>query len=199
MVRPRPLGFLLSLALSAAPPTPEALTAHLAVPATLQAQFTQTRTLRALSRPLVSRGRVVVAKGRGILWQVTHPVALTYVVTPSGLREVGADGRVRRTEGGPGMAAVGRALSALLEGRWADLGDLATVTASGTPDRWEVRLTPRAAAATFFRGATLQGGRVLERLRLEDASGDRMDLTFTGTRTDPPLTEAERRLLGGTG
>ena len=35
--------------------------------------FTQTKSLKALTRPLVSSGRVVFVSGKGVLWRVISP------------------------------------------------------------------------------------------------------------------------------
>lgn len=177
--------------------SPEALTAHLRATPLVHADFTQTRTLKALTKPLVSRGSVVVDQGRGILWQVKKPLALTFVVTPKGVLEVGPDGRrkVQTAQDAPMVAEMGRILKALVEGRFSALEGWFSLQGSGTPDRWEIRLAPKAAAAAFLKGATLQGGRTLERLRLVEPGGDTSEVVFTGTRTDQPLSDPERALL----
>jgi hypothetical protein len=41
----------------------------------------------------------------------------------------------------------------------------------------------------------LSGGRFIDRIRIQEASGDRQEITFEHQRTDAPLTEAETRLL----
>jgi len=177
--------------------TPEALTAHLRNTPLLHADFTQTRTLKALSRPLVSRGTTVVDRQRGVIWQVTRPLNLTYVVTPQGVLEVGPDGRRRAqtAKDAPMVAQMGRIMQALMEGRWSVLEDYFTLQAQGTPERWEIRLSPKPVAASFIKAILVKGGRVLERFQIEEPGGDRSEVVFGAPRLDQPLSEAESRLL----
>ncbi len=190
-------AFLLAAAAVLSAQTPEALTAHLRATPLVHADFTQTRTLSALTRPLVSRGSVVVDHTRGILWQVKQPFALTFVVTPKAVLEVGPDGKrkAQAAKDAPMVAQMGRILKALVEGRWSVLEEFFTLKASGSTAKWEIRLTPKPVAASFLKGATIQGGRTLERLRLEEPGRDTSEVVFTATRTDLPLSEAERQLL----
>jgi hypothetical protein len=197
----RALPVLLLLAAGSAPgapPLPEALTAHLARTPLLHAGFTQTRTLAALSRPLRSSGTLVVSREHGVLWQVVRPLVLTVVVTPAGLTEVDAAGArtVRSARDQPMVAHMARIMKSLLEGRWEALDDLFTVRAGGGgPDRWTVTLVPRPRTAAFLRGVTVSGARFLERIQVEEANGDRMELVFDHPRADLPLSRAEARLF----
>lgn len=190
-------ALLLTAAVTLSAQTPETLTAHLRTTPLVHADFTQTRTLSALTRPLVSRGSVVVDHARGVLWQVKKPFALTFVVTPLGVLEVGPDGKrkAQAAKDAPMVAQMGRILKAQMEGRWSVLEEFFTLKASGSAAKWEIRLAPKPVTASFLKGATIQGGRTLERLRLEEPGGDTSEVVFTGTRTDLPLSEAERQLL----
>jgi len=177
--------------------SPEALTAHLRNATLLHTDFTQTRTLKALSRPLLSRGTVVVDRQRGIIWQVNRPLQLTYVVTPQGVLEVGPDGRrkIQAAKDAPMVAQMGRIMQALAEGRWSVLEDYFTLQAQGSPGRWEIRLSPKPVAASFIKSVVVKGGRVLERFVIEEPGGDRSEVSFGTPRLDQPLSEAEARLL----
>lgn len=185
------------LAVPLAAQSPEALTAHLRNTPVLHADFTQTRHIKALSRPLVSKGTVVVDRQRGIIWQVARPLNLTYVVTPQGVLEVGPDGRrkAQAAKDAPMVAQMGRIMQALAEGRWSVLEDYFSLKAQGTPSRWEIRLNPKPVAASFIRSVVVKGGRVLERFLIEEPGGDRSEVVFNAPRLDQPLSEAEARLL----
>ncbi|WP_005036026.1 LolA family protein [Holophaga foetida] len=188
---------LVVLAAPLAAQTADALTAHLRNTPLLHADFTQTRHLKALTRPLVARGTVVVDRQRGIIWQVLRPLNLTYVVTPQGVLEVGPDGRrkTQTTKDAPMVAQMGRIMQALAEGRWSVLEDYFTLKAQGTPGRWEIRLSPKPVAASFIKSVVVKGGRVLERFQIEEPGGDHSEVVFGAPRLDQPLSEAEARLL----
>jgi len=184
-------------ALAAAAAPAEALTAHLREIQVLHAEFTQTRTLAALTRPLRSTGSLVLARDQGAIWQIRRPLALTYVITPLGIAEVGPDGRPERKAAGdaPVAARLGQILQSVIQGRWSALDDYFTVQAEGRSEKWKIVLAPKAQAAPFLKRIQVSGGRFIERVRLDEPGGDSMDLVFEHPRVQDPLTEAESRLL----
>ena len=195
----KPLLFFLAscLVLSAQAPLPGALTAHLKDAAVVHVAFTQVRTLAALSRPLKASGSLVLARDLGVIWSLRRPAVLTYVMGPKGLMVITADGRRERKSSreAPVVAQLGRVFQSLIQGDLKGLEEYFTVTGKGTPQRWEVTLLPKAQTAAFLRRVQLSGGQVLERIRIEEASGDHMDLAFEHADLAAALTEDEKRLL----
>ncbi len=175
----------------------EALAAQMKNTPLLRVDFVQTRSLAALSKPLRASGGMVLSRDSGLLWQLRKPLALTYVVGPKGVLEVGPDGkrRTRSAQEVPAVAQMAKVFQSLLQGRWNVLEEHFVITATGRPERWDIVLAPRAQAAAFLKSIRVSGGRFIDAVRLEEASGDRMDLAFENPRLGPPLTEAESRLL----
>ena len=176
---------------------PEALTAHLKTVTLLHADFTQTRTLAALSRPLKATGSLVLSRDQGVIWQVRKPLSLCYVITPGGIKEFGPDGtaKPKGAKDGPVVAQIGRILQSLLQGKWSALDDYFTIRAEGRPEAWKINLAPKPQTAAFLKGIQLSGGRTIDRVILQEPGGDRMELAFERPRTQDPLTEAESRLF----
>ena len=174
-----------------------ALTAHLREAALVHLDFTQTRTLAALSRPLKASGSMVLARDQGVIWALARPVAITYVMGPKGLLVVRPDGSQERKSARetPMVAQMGRIFQAVAQGDWQQLEGLFTVTAEGRAERWTVTLLPKPQAAPFLRRIRLDGGRVIDRIRIDEAGGDQQELVFEHQRTEAPLTPAEARLL----
>jgi len=177
--------------------TPASVTAHLRDFALLHADFTQSRKVAALSRPMLSTGTMVMARNQGVLWQIRKPLPVAFVITPRAFLEVGQDGRPhpRPAQDAPVVAHLGRLFQALLQGQWGALESQFTVRAEGGPDQWTIRLTAKAGAPV--KGAQVSGGRFLERVRVEEQGGDTLEIRFEHPRTAEPLTEAEARLLAG--
>jgi len=188
---------LLLLPVLAAGQIPAGLADHLKDAAVVHADFEQVRTLAALSRPLKASGSLVLVRDKGVLWRMAKPVAMTYVMGPKGLLTVdGAGRRERRTARDlPVVGQMGRLFQALVQGDWKALEGSFTLTGSGTPAHWEVSLVPTARAVGFPKRLRLTGGRFVERILLEEAGGDRMEITFSRQRLDAPVTEAEGLLL----
>ncbi|MDP2877075.1 MAG: outer membrane lipoprotein carrier protein LolA [Holophaga sp.] len=185
------------LAQTPKPSAAEALTAHLQNTPRLHVAFTQTRTLAALSRPLKTSGRLVLARELGVIWQVQKPLNLTYVVGPKGMMEVGPDGKAKKKNAKdvPMVAQMGRILQALLQGRWSALEEFFTLRAEGSSERWKIILVPKPQTATFLKGVQITGGRFIDRIHVDEPSGDAMDLVFDRPRPDEPLSDEEQRLF----
>jgi hypothetical protein len=176
---------------------PGNLTAHLKEAACIHLDFVQTRTLAALSRPLKASGSMVLAKDKGVIWTLKRPVALTYVMGPKGLMVVDGDGgKVRKGAGeAPMVAQMGRIFQALAQGDWHVLDSFFTVTGEGDPARWEVNLLPNAQAAAFVKRVRLNGGKFIDRVRVDEPAGDRTELVFQHQTSAAPLTGPEAALL----
>ena len=183
--------------LAAQGPAAGALTAHLKEAALVHLDFTQTRTLAALSRPLKASGSMVLARDQGVIWALARPVAVTYVMGPKGLLVVNGDGSQERKSARetPMVAQMGRIFQAVAQGDWQQLEGLFAVSAQGRAGQWEVTLLPKPQAAPFLKRIRLDGGRVIDRIRIDEAGGDRQELVFEHQRTDLPLTPAEAALL----
>jgi len=191
------LLILPALALRAQGPLPGSLARHLQEAACVHLDFTQTRTLAALSRPLKASGSMVLARDKGLIWELRRPVAITYVMGPPGLTVVDADGRRERKDAreAPMVAQMGRVFTAVAQGDFKSLEGYFTVTFEGRPERWTVTLLPKAQTAAFVQRIRLDGGAFIDRIRMDEAGGDRTELAFQHQRVDLPLTEAEARLL----
>ena len=87
------------------------------------------------------------------------------------------------------------AVQALLQGQWSALDDYFTVSAEGKADRWKIVLVPRPQTAAFIKGVQVTGARFIERIHVEEASGDAMNLVFERPNVDEPLSETELRLF----
>jgi len=184
-------------ALHAQTALPGNLTAHLKDVVCLHLDFTQTRTLAALSRPLKASGSMVLSRDKGVIWALQRPVTLTYVMGPKGLTVINGDGtRERKTaREAPMVAQVSRIFQALAQGDWHVLDSFFRVTGSGQAEHWEVELLPNAQAEAFVKRVRITGGRFIDRVRVDEPAGDRTELVFLHQRGDLPLSAAEAALL----
>jgi len=142
--------------------------------AVVRAEFTQSKQMAALKRPLVTTGRLVFSRRHGVLWQIEQPYRITYVLGEERIVEIAADGtrRERGLRDVPGMAQVGRVFRALLGANTAALGETFTVVVRGDSGKWEIDLKPRQAQlAQFLSGLYLSGGRFVESIRIDENGG----------------------------
>jgi hypothetical protein len=162
----------------------------------LRAEFTQTKTIAALTRPLVTSGHMVYVRQQGVLWRIEQPYRVTYALTDSGVSEIGADGARRQTMGqGTGLQNLSRIFRALFEPDFKALEQYFTPAARGEAARWEMTLTPRTTLRQVFNTVHLQGGRFVEQVRFEESNGDTMTIRFRQLREAVALDGEERRAL----
>lgn len=184
-------------AVRAADPLP-AIAARLADAPVVRGRFEQTRKLAGFARPLVSRGDFLVARARGLVWQVREPVPSSLVVTPARLAMRGADGGLQRevrTDSQPGMQAVAQSMLAVLNGDVAALSERFTVDArlEGRTG-WALTLVPRdAGMRRAFARIDIAGDRFVRQLTLHEESGDSTAIRLLDPVGLPALTRDEEQ------
>lgn len=180
----------------------EDLSARVAQYPVVRAEFTQTKQMAAMKRPLVTRGRLTFSRSQGVLWQIEQPFRMTYVLGETRIVEIGSDGarKVRETRDVPGLAQVGRVFHAMLGANPAALREHFDVTGHGDTGRWGLELKPRQAQlAQFLTGLQLSGGRFVEEIRIGEAGGDSTQIRFGNSQEAEALNEAEVQLFGSNG
>jgi hypothetical protein len=165
----------------------------------VRAEFTQSKQMAAMKRPLVTSGRLVYSRRHGVLWQIEQPFRMSYVLGEDRIVEIGADG-VRRERGlrdVPGLAQVGRVFRALLGANTTALREYFDATAHGDPGKWEIELKPRQPQlAQFLTGLQLSGGRFVDSITIGEAGGDSTRIRFRNSQGASAPSDAELQLFG---
>lgn len=165
----------------------------------VRAEFTQSKQMAALKRPLLTSGRLVYSRRHGVLWQIEQPFRISYVLGEEKIVEIGADG-VRRERGlreVPGLAQVGRVFRAMLGANSTALREYFDATVHGDPARWEIELKPRQPQlAQFLSGLQLSGGRFVDGIRIVEAGGDTTQIRFRNAQGASAPNDAELQLFG---
>ncbi|HVC12747.1 MAG TPA: LolA-related protein [Burkholderiales bacterium] len=142
------------------------------------ASYVETRYSPLLKSPLVSRGTLSYRRPDRIEEHVESPRDERFVLQGDRLTIEDTSGN-RSVTVNAGSAG---GIAALIEGvRATRAGDLAAlerdfhVAASGTQERWQLRLQPRTPALTkYVRGITISGSRArIQTIEVLEASGDR--------------------------
>lgn len=144
--------------------------------------FVQTRTLKGVSRPLVSSG-TVTPEADGVLWTVTSPVKIVTHVTPTGITQSIEDEPAQpvgpASGNNPFISETG--LIDLLKGDLSKLDTRYEVKRSvrARPEGWRLQLKPKGAAlAPYISGIAVEGCQRVESIAVSQANGDmiRIDL-----------------------
>ena len=91
----------------------------------------------------------------------------------------------------PGLAQVSRIFRALLGAQTSALQDVFTSKAEGKLEAWQLTLQPKPSpVGQFMRQITLEGGRYVECIRIEEGNGDVTTISFRNS-TEAAMPSAE--------
>ncbi len=134
-------------------------------------QFAQTATVAALTAPLVSSGSFYFDRNRGVSWHVERPISAHFVFRST------TDGPQPTA---PNLGWVGQLLNAVLAGDLSALSRLFLVDGSLNADGWALILAPKSTAiARAISKIDIEGDASIHRIKLLEANGDDIAITFT--------------------
>jgi hypothetical protein len=163
----------------------------------IRGQFVQKKHLAELDQPLTSRGNYVVARGKGLLWQIKKPVHTLLIITPHKLieRSNGQETNRISEKQQPALRAVASVLLALFQGNTKQLSQYfnSHTTHGGDPQV----LTPKTdALGRFIKRLTLSDNDHGQQIRIDRSNGDSSVIELKPTPNPRPLTPQERREFG---
>ena len=162
----------------------------------LRGDFQQEKHVEGFRNPLRSGGRFVNASEYGVLWQTLKPFPSDVVLTRDRILTRQADGRSRvelDARQQPALRTVNTLMFALMSGDVDALEEYFDLRITLLPDNhWRLVLLPKSdAVARAFEQVTLEGGRHVQHVLIEEPGGDRTQLTFTGLTEEPSQLDAD--------
>lgn len=177
--------FVAAAAASAAAPVAK-IQSMLAKPAVLCGRFDQTKTLAGMKKPLLSNGRFCVAAGKGVLWRTLQPFPDTLRLTRDEIVHYQGDRVANRLDAKtePTVRMINSVLFSLLSGDLSQLENLFDVDGTADANGWRVALKARKPELAKAIGAiALDGNAYVRNITIEEASGDRTSIAFSGMKT----------------
>jgi hypothetical protein len=162
---------------------------------TVQAQFTQSRQLKAMTRPVISSGRLLMAPGRGVIWKVESPYRITLVVTKDKRMEIFPDGRKKIYDKSGRSTHMNTILYGLLAGKFDALNQYFSVQSDFSNGKWSMLLTPLEPASAYVDRVTLNGSNYVERVRIDEINGDTVTIYFFDHAGNVQLGDGEIRFF----
>jgi len=134
--------------------------------------FSQTRRIEQLPLPLLSSGALEYRQGGGVKWHTQKPI-------DSMLRISSAGQMFNNGVEVSGTSILAELLLDLFSGDWHSLQEHFTINIRGALSAWEMTLTPRSKAmASQISSVSLAGSGYIERLVMQEVSGDSTDISF---------------------
>ena len=162
----------------------------------LRADYSQEKNLRALSRPLLSRGILLFLAGKGVLWQVEEPYTVAVLMKPDEVIEWNGDGDMRRldTRSNPVFRALGEIILATLAGDTHLLGQHFDLSPAAAEGGWELTLRPKSEdLGAVVSSVRIFGDRFVEQVQISETNGDVTRLQFSDFSVGPfELNEFEK-------
>lgn len=186
----------LLLALAASLPSAADVRARLASPPVLRGEFAQEKRLAGFPAPLVSSGRFLLVRDRGIAWDTREPLASEVLLTADELvlrRGGGVTRRIAHRRSGPGARETQVLLRGLLAGDFDALAPrFEVVESAGDEGVWTLSLRPRAPALRrVFACIWVTGDTFVERVEIVSGEGERTVLVFSAVEAAEAPTAAE--------
>ncbi|WP_172197599.1 outer membrane lipoprotein carrier protein LolA [Niveibacterium sp. COAC-50] len=178
----------------AADPLVDKVRGLLQQPPVVSGRFEQVRELSGFPKPVASRGRFIVARDRGVLWQTEAPFASSVRLTKGEILQKAGDTVTMRMSADkePAVRAINGVMFALLSGDIAQLEQRFTVTGKVDGNRWSLSLAPREASmAQVLSKIDLAGQRFVESVDMLDANGDRTRIRLLDIVPAAALGKAE--------
>lgn len=146
------------------------------------AAFTQQKSLKALTRPLTSKGRLIFVAGKGVLWQVLEPFPARLLIKSDALIRWNDDGIAQKVnlDQTPVFRALSHVFLALFSGETDKLQDIFDVESQSARSKWRLTLVPRTKIlAAIIATVRASGGRFVNEVLIEEKQGDRTSIRFT--------------------
>jgi hypothetical protein len=175
-----------------------AIEGMLAKPDVMCGRFEQSKRLQGIRRPVASSGRFCVVKGSGVLWRTLKPFPATLKLTPDQIVQFNGDRVAMKLDASsePAVRMINGVLFSLLGGDLGQLGTLFEADGSASGAAWQVQLKARQPALAKAIGTIrLEGGAYVQSIAMDDASGDKTAITFSGIESGRRAMTAEEAAL----
>lgn len=158
----------------------------------LRGNFEQVRYLKGFKNPLKSEGRFLVSKAHGVVWQGIKPFPSRILVRNSGAI-VNLDQKKApvKKNGKKPNAAMSKIMLAMLSGDEAEMAKYFKIQRSESNGLWTLQLQPKGAMARVFSRVEVKGDRYIQKVSMEEKSGDKTELNFSAVSEVPNSLSTE--------
>jgi hypothetical protein len=168
------------------------LSDQLAKPDVIHGNFIQEKHLRALPKPLTSKGTFVLAKNHGLLWLLKTPLQQDYRITAKGIARRDTSGWQMLPSKSAG-AEQNRLFLTVLQGDSSGLQRDFELSLSGDAQNWKLTLIPRSLLLKqVFNQINITGSDLVHSIELLETQGDSTLLRMQDSTSAQPLSDAEQ-------
>lgn len=158
----------------------------------LRGSFEQIRYLKGFRNPLKSEGRFLVSKANGVVWQGVKPFPSKIWIKNSGAivnleqKKSSAKPNIKKPN-----AAMSKIMLAMLSGDQAEMEKYFKIQRTENDGIWTLQLRPKGGMARVFSRVEVAGERYIQKVLMEEKSGDRTELNFRDVSEAPNTLSPE--------
>lgn len=160
---------------------------------TVRGKFTQSKILSGVSKKLNSEGFFIVDKSKGIVWITEKPIYQNLKVSDAGIRIGNKSGVLMNLDARsePSVKYINELVLAIFSGDMSAPEKLFNYSGDVTAKGWNLELTPKNTASTFFMKITIEGSSAINRISFISKDGDLTEVVFSDVRLAPVLSKDE--------
>jgi hypothetical protein len=145
----------------------------------LKAPFSQQRYLTGIPKPIVSKGELLLWKGKGLIWKIKAPFPSVILITKKNLYQI-EDGKkvpmINTSQMGH-EGALFEMMSKLLDGSVSELKEFKLVSLPSLQGRWKVSLTPtQTSLQGFLSSIEMEGNEHISNITIYRSNGDKDEI-----------------------
>lgn len=160
--------------------------AFLANDDTLHYEFTQTKTIAALSQPLVSTGILGLTAEQELVWQTLRPLKSTLVIDTRKLRQFNRSDELVNQVDNPVVAKLAQVFLSMLSGNTAALDAVFTQTLTCEDANWHLSLVPKETEMqNLLESLAMDGEERIEKISFREKRGDFTEILLSAPMAGP--------------
>lgn len=163
-------------------------------PYNIQGEFSQQRHLNGLQKPIISSGKFVLVKGKGLFWETKEPFANQLRIVNKGIGQWNGSKWVSNDKFGQAQQI--QIFLGLLSGDIQSLENQFELNLQGTSSHWKLLLIPNTILMKqIFNQIIIEGSDSVENIELYEKQGDTIFIRFNNQQFDKPIIKFVQEAL----
>lgn len=150
--------------------------------------FVQTKEIQALSRPLVSSGKIWLSPNDELVWQTLVPIKSTLVISASGLRQYNKNDILQTEISLPVAQDLANIFLSILSSDFAALEQSFETSLHCNDNSWQLALKPfESEIENFLTSISIEGSDILQVIAFQEKRGDHTEIKLSEPMPDNNL------------
>ncbi len=149
-------------------------------------EFTQSKTVAALSQPLISSGVMGLSKAQQLVWQTLRPLKSTLVISAEGLKQFNRNDELVNDMENPIATELAQVFLSLLSGDTKALDATFTQKLTCENENWHLSLEPiEDELKNILTTIALDGAARIEKISFAETRGDNTEIVLSPALEGP--------------